>query len=137
MNKQDVLDFLIQLLGSIRLAPEFISELVSLIAKSGYEGDVLRILAQRILFLNQEGKFAVRGKEFEQIDESIFSLHMTGKGFNLRVLFAFLPSDEPVFLYPFFERAGKRATDYTRKIPIAKERFEKEKETYEQEQAGS
>lgn len=137
MNKREVLDLLIQLLGSIRLAPEFVSELVSLIAKSGYERDVIRILSLRLRFLNQEGKFAVRGKEFEQINASIFSLHMTGKGFNLRILFAFLPNDEPVFLYPFFERAGKRKTDYTSKILLAEERFEKEMEEYAREQAGS
>ena len=134
MNKQDALDLLYRLLGTIRLFPEFIRELADLIAKSGYEKEVIRLLTIRLLLLNQEGRNVVRGKEFERIDEDIYSLHMSGKGFNLRILFAFLPNGEPVFLLPFFERGGKTVTDYTCKLPIARERFQKEMELYEQEE---
>ncbi len=57
-------------------------------------------------------------------------MHLTGKGFNLRILYAFLANQSPVLLLAFHERAGKRKTDYSGYIPQAAERLRQKKEEF-------
>lgn len=58
-------------------------------------------------------------------------MHLAGRGFNIRILYAFLPNRQPVLLSAFHERAGKTKTDYTTYIPEANRRFEEMGKDYD------
>ncbi len=128
MNKEDVLRQLRSFFAGIDLFPDLPFELVALIAGSGCEAAVFRILAMRLRMLQILGPDAVQHKEFENIGGGIYSMHLTGKGFNLRILYSFLPNQAPVLLLAFYERGGKRKTDYSGFIPQAEARLRQMKE---------
>lgn len=70
------------------------------------------------------GTDAVKHKEFELLarTDGIYSMHIATTGINLRILYVFRTPDT-ILLLAFFERQGKRHTDYTDKIREAKQRL--------------
>ena len=48
---------------------------------------------------------------------------MTGRGYIIRILYAFLPDGAPILLVGFGERSGKRVSSYESYISVAKERL--------------
>ncbi len=130
MDKESVLLQLVFLLRPVRYCREMLDELLSLIAEAGIEPKVFALLITRIHQLNAMGAQAVRLKEFESIGDGLFSMHLTGKDFNLRILYSFLPSRAPVLLLAFHERAGKNKTDYSAHTDAAKARLTKLKGEY-------
>lgn len=137
MNKQSVLEMLKKYLSQIRYHSALILELVAIIAGSGYESDFRSLLTARLRMLSALGKDAILLKEFELLrytdDEELYSMHLNGSNFNIRVLYAFLPNHMPVLLCAFYKRDGKRKTDYTPYIPVALERLNQERRDYENE----
>lgn len=131
MNKEKALDSLIQLLRGILFHDSFLSELLNLVAEKGFEKQAFRLLTKQLLILNSRGIMVTNTKEFENIGSGLFSMHLTGQDFNLRILFAFLPNSQPVLLLAFHERAGKRKTDYSGFLEPALSRFAEKKEEYE------
>lgn len=57
-------------------------------------------------------------------DRDYYSLHLSGKNFNFRLLMAFDEKDTPKFLVAFYERAGKKKTDYAQYKKVLDSRFE-------------
>jgi len=53
-----------------------------------------------------------------------YSLHIQDKIVNIRMLITFENNNTPLFLSAFYERAGKRVTNYDLWIPVIKERYE-------------
>ncbi|MBR2365794.1 MAG: hypothetical protein IKM36_03560 [Oscillospiraceae bacterium] len=133
MNKDNVLKILYALLGSFRVFESLIEEFTQCIAAGGAEKSVIKKLTLRLKQLSLLGKSAITLEEFERINETIYSMHVQGKGFNIRILYSFLPNGEPVLLLAFHERAGHRSTDYTPYLKPAAERFRVMKEEYENE----
>ena len=131
MNKDRVLESLIVLLNGILFHENFLPELIGLIAEKGVEKQIFKLLSKQLILLNRNGILVTNAKEFENIGSGLFSMHLTGSGFNLRILFAFLPNSQPVLLLPFYERAGKRKTDYSGYIEPALTRFNEMREEYE------
>ena len=131
MNKDRVLESLIVLLNGILFHENFLPELIGLIAEKGVEKQIFKLLSKQLILLNRNGILVTNAKEFENIGSGLFSMHLTGSGFNLRILFAFLPNSQPVLLLPFYERAGKRKTDYSGYIEPALVRFKEMREEYE------
>ena len=134
MKREDVLKLLLSYLSQFSFHPVLEHELLRLIAETGSESRFFKLLALRIRQLSLKGAQATALEEFEQLNSSIFSMHLTSQSFNIRILFSFLPNDKPVLLLAFYERAGKRRTDYTGRISEAEERlvFMKERFDYEQ-----
>ncbi|MBQ9461636.1 MAG: hypothetical protein IJU51_06970 [Clostridia bacterium] len=131
MRRDDIIKQLDPIFAYFHLASGFISALADLIAGSGYESAVFKLLLIRLRVLQVLGVEAVKQKEFESLSGSgIFSMHLAGQGFNLRVLYGFMPDRRPILLLPFFERAGKKATDYSDRIQEAERIFKKEKELH-------
>ena len=127
MNKDEVLHYWMNFLASIEISDLLIPELVDLVAGTGNELSVFRIFVQRMSFLQSLGALAIRHKEFESIGDGLFSMHLTGKGFNIRILYSFLPDRRPVLLLAFYERGGKSKTDYTPYIDPALSRLKQVK----------
>lgn len=130
MNRNVLLSYLCSVLGHFRMFDEFIGELSQLIVGSGIERKFFTILSARLRELSMRGAQAVELHEFESIGDGLFSMHLSGREFNIRVLYSFLPNREPVLLLPFYERTGKNKTDYTPYIEPARSRLISMKEEY-------
>ena len=130
MNREDILNSIPNILGSFDLYPDIEQEILSYIVGSGYEQQFFKLLISRLRILSLQGLNAVKHEEFENIGKGLFSLHLSGKGFNLRILYAFLPNKKPTLLCCFYERAGKRKTQYDEYIPQSLERLNSRLEVY-------
>ena len=130
MNRESALQLLISLLAGIEIFPGFIDELVDIIALSGREMSFIKRLAARLAVLAELGVLATAHKEIEPIEQGIFSLHVTDRDYNIRILYGFLPNGAPVLLLPFYERGGKKKTDYTPYVMPAAERLREAKEEF-------
>lgn len=110
----------------IVLHSDLIDDLSKILSKSGQIEKFLTALAQRCSILSQLGKNAILGSNnFEQLkhlDIELFSLHIDIEK-NIRILYSFDGDTIVMLLCAFHERSGKRKTDYTKYIPIAKKRI--------------
>lgn len=124
MNREEVIKALRAILASFKMHDAAFRELQDILAKSGVEKQFLNTLISRLKALRQFGIMATRLEEFEILKQSrgIFSMHVQGRGYNVRFLYYFTREAEPIFLLTFYEQAGKRTTDYTKYIPLAEQR---------------
>lgn len=132
MNRETVLASLKGIIGAFCATEAFLRELLDLIAEKGIEASFFSLLVARLRLLAVEGVKAVRHKEFELIGNGIYSMHLARKGYNIRILYGFLPNGEPALLLAFYERGGKRKTDYTPYLRPAAERLQVKIEEFEQ-----
>lgn len=133
MNKESVLESLMMILSSFSYHLDLPSELISFISGSGYEAKFFSLLVVRLRQLSVQGIQATVMKEFESIEDGVYSMHLTGNGFNMRILYGFMPNGQPALLRAFYERAGKKRTDYTSQLPIAKSRLVQLREEFHYE----
>lgn len=121
MNRQQLIEKLMRLLLDFRRHPRFLAELVKLIVGSGQE---LRILTQLEIRLHTLADYPtsafLRDRGFEHLEDGIYSMHVDVQRYNLRILYYVDADGAPCLLLPFFERGGKNATDYSKKIPAAR-----------------
>ncbi len=130
MNRQDVKLFLEMFFSNFLMHERFLLELIDLISGSGYEKSFKKILMKQLYILSVRGVLATETKEFELIGDGIFSMHLTGKGFNIRALYCFLSNSQPAFLTAFYERGGKKKTDYVPYLDVAQTRKREMEEKY-------
>lgn len=123
MNRDGILNALLAALGHIDLHPRMLEELISIIVGSGYEQKFITLFLTRLKLLSHLGINAVMQKEFENIGDGLFSMHLSGRDFNIRILYSFLPNQDPTLLLCFYERGNKRKTDYTNYLAPAKARL--------------
>lgn len=123
MNKKDFILKLAEALAAFIVHHELLQELVGELKQSGNEKAFLSVLLKRLKFLLYRGILATEHEEFEPLSDGIYSLHVSGKGFNIRILYGFLSSHRPALLLAFHERAGHRATDYSGKVTVAAQRL--------------
>lgn len=128
MDKDSVLNLLVSFLGDICRSSQLISEILDLIAETGCEKTFFKTLVLRLRMLARFGAQATQAKEFESIGDGLFSMHLTGRNYNIRILYSFLQNRKPALLLAFYERAGKRKTDYTPYMEPAKARLQELKE---------
>ncbi|MBR5792385.1 MAG: hypothetical protein IKY34_04695 [Ruminiclostridium sp.] len=126
MNRDDILAFLSALFGNFLVHESLAQEITAIIERSGFEKKFFNLLLVRLRFLGEHGVNAIRHQEFESLAhtaEGLYSMHLSGKGFNVRILYAFLPAGSPVLLLAFHERSGKKVSEYQTHIPIATQRL--------------
>lgn len=108
--------------------PKFFEELQVLIqGTSGHEKEVLNLLVRQFGYVRDFRRMVHNVDSNEIIKHSIrdyYSLHIQGKGFNLRILMTFFPDNRPVFLTAFYERSGKRVSNYSTHIGTLDDRYE-------------
>ena len=137
MNRDSILSYLEEYLGTFRCHANLFGDIVDIIARSGYERSFFALLIVQLRILAAQGQNAIQVPGFERLKHAegeLYSMHLDGRDFNLRILYSFLPDHTPVLLTTFFERAGKRTSDYTPYIPAAKERLDHERRLFENEQ---
>lgn len=130
MNRESVLQTLIQILGGFCIDDTLLRELWDLVAGTGVERQFFSLLVARLHMLSAAGLQATQYREFEPLGGGLFSMHLARKEFNIRILYGFLHDKEPVLLLAFYERGGKRKTDYTPYIEPAAARLVAKKEEH-------
>jgi hypothetical protein len=134
MNRSKILQLILGALSHLDIHPKLIEELVNIIVGSGYETRFFKLLITRLEYLSRHCVDAVKHEEFENIGKGLYSMHLSKQGFNIRILYSFLPNGAPSLLACFHERAGKRKTDYTTHIDPALMRLNERKEVFENAQ---
>lgn len=135
MNKDAIIKFLEALFNPFRINKSLPTELAECIGRSGVEAKFFNVLMARLKYLRENGVNATRYEEFEALSNTkgIYSMHLAGKGFNIRILYSFAPDRSPILLLGFFKRSGKGKTDYTQYISLAQQRLLEELEAYNNE----
>lgn len=131
MNRKNILTELKELLSVIDLHKSLVDEIIDIIAKSGNELQIFKQFKKLLRILLDLDVNAIQHSEFERLNEILYSMHIDGKGYNLRILYAFLPNGSPTLLLCFYEREGKRITDYTTYLAPAEARFKERLEATE------
>ena len=137
MNKKQVFSWLRVLFEPYIIHELMLDELVRIISGSGYESRFYAQLVSRLTLLVTHGITVLQQKEFERLNDSLFSMHISSKGYNIRILFSFFPSGKPVLLLAFYEREGKKKTDYTAYLSPALTRLNTLWEVYRNEHDGN
>lgn len=132
MNKRDALALLAKnlqeyLQQGFRFHPAFMEEFKELLhGASGHEKEVFLLLIKQMNFVRElrSQVYNADGNEIiKYLERDYYSLHLSAKNFNLRLLMTFGESGDPIFLAAFFERAGKRASDYTQWKKVLADRY--------------
>lgn len=105
----------------------FIEDLLNLIVSSGVEKRFVTKLDQYLDKLSTYGEAAIGGKgdpmEHLSGQTLLSSMRFLLNNANLRVLFSFL-NGKVYLLSAFYERKGKRNTEYDSYIPVALQRLD-------------
>lgn len=140
MNKREALLILTNSLEEylrkgFRFHPVFMKEFKDLLdGARGHEKEIFSLLIKQLNYVSLLGQqvYKADGNEIiKYLDREYYSLHLSGKNFNIRLLMTFDENEDPVFLVAFFERAGKKASDYTQWKRVLKSRYE---QMYEKEE---
>lgn len=132
MNKKDALLKLAQgleeyLQQGFQFHPLFMKEFKQLLSDaSGNEKEIFALLVKQLNFmktLKNQVYTADSNEIIRYLDREYYSLHLSGKNFNLRLLMTFDKKNVPVFLAAFYERSGKRASDYTQWNKVLANRY--------------
>lgn len=133
MNREKALellrDFLLEYDKDFIFHRCFIVELKDILLKNanGSEKEVFNLLIKQLSFVKALGPRVNTADSNEILkgiksEEDFYSLHIKNKTVNIRLIMSFY-DDVPIFLIAFYEREGKRATDYSKWENVMKERF--------------
>lgn len=113
-------------LKDVYFHPDLLNDIESLIFGSGRENEFFSLLLAHITLLCEQKLSLIRSshKSFEAlIGIGLYSMHLQKRDFNIRMIFSFSDHNEIVLLHAFYERSGKRKTEYSAHIPISQERL--------------
>lgn len=131
MNKLKLFNELSNCFDNIKFHPKLISDILDIISNSGNEAEFLSKFSTRLKFLNnyKEKAHLQRDKNFEKLKKcsDLYSMHVDCSKHNIRIIYSFL-NNGTVLLYGFYERAGKRVTDYSSAIPDSLKRYKEMEE---------
>lgn len=123
MNKDEAIKLLEEYLGDFKIHPLFFKELATLLQKDlkGKEKQFFDTLIKQLGYLASYGVAIANIDSHERLKEKgrdFFSIHLQRKQFNVRFLVYIDNSGKSFLLSAFNERAGKKVSDYSQKIPI-------------------
>lgn len=129
MNTNEALKTLAELFANFQLHPLFMKEFASLLKKElhGKEGNFFKLLTAQLNNIKTFGVMVYTIDDNERIkgmDGRYYSIHLQQSQFNVRLLVHIDDNGLPRFLCAFYERSGKRQTDYSKYTPVLKQRFE-------------
>ncbi|GFI60907.1 hypothetical protein IMSAG049_00056 [Clostridiales bacterium] len=93
---------------------------------SGNEKEIFSLLIKQLNFVKmfKNQVYKADGNEIiKYLEDEYYSLHLSGKNFNFRLLMTFDEKNNPIFLAAFYERQGKRASDYTQWKEVLAKRY--------------
>lgn len=136
MNTKEALALLKEsLLGDFNIHPRFLSELTSLLKKElkGKEKQFFKLFAVQLKNLCTFGIMAHTVDDNEKLkgfDGHYYSIHLQQKQFNIRMLVHISDNNTISLLSVFYERTGKKSTDYTQYTDLLTERLAQMEELY-------
>lgn len=139
MNKDEALKLLLDYLSPIQndfvIHQCFLKDMMGLLKKELKESET-KFFQQMVTQLdnikhsgkdihNIDGNEILRGvgNDSQGAPWDLYSIHLCSDKYNVRFIVKFDELSTPYLLYAFYERSGKRKTDYTIPIKISKERF--------------
>lgn len=128
MNLSDFLEELCKKLSSFKIHTLLIDELLTIMRESGNEVSFINHLAYCLNILDDLGLMATTHKNFEPLENGVYSMRIKNGNYNIRILYMFFPDGSPVLLHAFYERSGHKRTNYSGKIAVARNRFTELKE---------
>lgn len=128
MNTKEALKQLNEAFNNCKVHKSFIKEISSLLKKelSGKEKTFFKILFTQLAHINTFGRmiYTVDGHErLKGTDGLYYSIHLQQSQFNVRLLIRITESNTVYFLCAFYERSGKKNTDYSTYTNILDQRF--------------
>lgn len=107
--------------------PRFLEEFKNILKNAkGHEAEIFSLLIKQFDFVKILGTQVNEADSNELIryqTRDFYSLHLSAKNFNLRLLMTFY-NDNPVFLVAFYERSGKKKTNYSQYNELLIKRLE-------------
>lgn len=104
---------------------EFAKELITLVTKHVNTHD--SFLKQLVTAFNNIRHFTHNIHDVDNHEKlkrcPFYSIHLQTREYNFRFLISFNNKDEPIFLTAFYERAGKKQTNYDKPIETAQNRL--------------
>lgn len=133
MNTKEALELLIKELQGFCLHERFIKELSALLKKElkGKESRFFKLLITQLKNIKDFGVMVHTVDNNEKIhggDGHFYSIHFQQAQFNIRFLVYIFDDGTAYFLSAFYERSGKRSSDYTNQIPVLEQRLRELKE---------
>ncbi|MDO4602369.1 MAG: hypothetical protein Q4B37_08880 [Eubacteriales bacterium] len=118
MNTKEALQLLIFYLGSFSLHPQFLKELQNLLKKElkGKESRFFKLLVTQLKNIQDFGVMVHTvdsNEKIQGLDGHFYSIHFSQSQFNIRFLIHISDDNVASFLSAFYERGGKKATDYS------------------------
>lgn len=115
--------------GNIRFSTDCLSDITKIVNESGNEFSFLKKFLYALSILDEYKDTAPikMSNLFESLKEysNLYSMKIKLQA-NIRILYS-IDSNGTVLLYGFYERGGKRKTNYKNAIPIALERYKESK----------
>jgi hypothetical protein len=115
--------------SNIRFSDDCISDITEIINESGNELSFLKKFWRTLNILDEYKDMAPikMSKLFESLKghSNLYSMKIKLK-LNIRILYS-IDKNGTILLYGFYEKGGKRITDYNNAIPIALERYKESK----------
>lgn len=128
MTTKEILETMSTLFFGFILHRKFIEEINDLLKHDlrGKEARFFKSLTTQLNHIKTFGRLVHTVDDNEQIkgaDGNYFSIHLQQSQFNVRFLIYVDESGEPFFLCAFYERAGKKRTDYSSYTAVAEQRL--------------
>lgn len=140
MNTNEALKLLLKYLlpfqsDDIMIHPDFLKDIKNLLKKElkGSEAKFFQQMVTQLDNIKQSGKNVHKidgneilsgvGNDANGQPWDLYSIHLSSDKYNIRFIVKFNEQSTPCLLYAFYERTGKRKTDYTVPKKISKERF--------------
>ena len=143
MNKRKALELLVAYLDEYEdkfiFHDQFLQELTKMVTGElkGNENDFFKLLAKQLMFIDsmrEQVDDADGNEKLRHFPEGDwYSIHVSTKATNGRLLIRFLDDHRPVFLVCFNEKSGKRTSGYEQYKDVVVNRFMEIKEEWENE----
>lgn len=129
MNTNDALKLLSNLLGDFKIHPLFLEEFSKLLKKDlkGKEKQFFKLLTTQLNNIRTFGVMVYtvdHNEKLKGVDGHFYSVHLQSSAFNVRILAHISDTGDCSLLSVFYERNGKKATDYTQYTDLLLNRFE-------------
>ncbi len=128
MNTRDAIHQLLIYLEDFQVHPRFIKELSALLKKElkGKEQKFFTLLITQLKNIQEFGSMIYMIDSNEKLfknKEIFYSIHLQQAQFNVRLLIHISDTNAQLFA-AFYERSGKKSTDYTQYIEVLEHRLD-------------
>lgn len=129
MNTKEILRILSEQFSGYVLHPSFLEEFYKMLKSelSGKERQLFKQLAAQLENIRKMGRMVYMVDQNERLKgkgNHYYSIHLSGSQYNVRFLIYIGINEKPYFLSAFYERSGKKRTDYSRHIAVLDNRLD-------------